>query len=41
LHGAAGDFATNEHCEEYITAQDIIANLGKAFKQLRNYRLPR
>ncbi|MBR4070199.1 MAG: bifunctional ADP-dependent NAD(P)H-hydrate dehydratase/NAD(P)H-hydrate epimerase, partial [Bacteroidaceae bacterium] len=37
LHGTAGDLATAENCEEYITAQDIIANIGKAFKKIRNY----
>lgn len=37
LHGAAGDYAAAESCEEYVTAQDIIANLGKAFRKLHNY----
>lgn len=36
LHGLAGDIAANENSEEAMTAQDIIANLGKAFKKLRN-----
>ena len=36
LHGMAGDIATAENCEEYITAQDIIAQMGKAFRRLRN-----
>ncbi|MBQ2980415.1 MAG: NAD(P)H-hydrate dehydratase [Bacteroidaceae bacterium] len=35
LHGVAGDIAATENCEEYITAQDIIASLGKAFKKIR------
>ena len=37
LHGTAGDIASAENCEEYITAQDIVANLGKAYKKIRNY----
>ena len=37
LHGTAGDIASAENCEEYITAQDIVANVGKAFKKIRNY----
>lgn len=36
LHGLAGDIAANEYGEEAMTAQDITANLGKAFKKLRN-----
>lgn len=36
LHGIAGDIATADNCEEYITAQDIISNLGKAFRRIRN-----
>ena len=37
LHGTAGDIAASENCEEYITAQDIIANIGKAYKKIRNH----
>lgn len=36
LHGQAGDMAACESSEEAMTAQDIIANLGKAFRKLRN-----
>lgn len=36
LHGQAGDMAANESSEEALTAQDIIAYLGKAFRKLRN-----
>ena len=36
LHGQAGDMAASESSEEAMTAQDIIANLGKAFRKLRN-----
>ncbi len=38
LHGLAGDLATKTHSEEYITAGDIIAHLGKAFKQIKSNR---
>ena len=34
LHGVAGDIAAAESSFEAITAQDIIANLGKAFRKL-------
>jgi NAD(P)H-hydrate epimerase len=34
LHGVAGDIAATESSFESITAQDIIANLGKAFRKL-------
>lgn len=34
LHGVAGDIAAAESSFESITAQDIIANLGKAFRKL-------
>lgn len=37
LHGLAGDMAVADNCEESITAQDIIAHLGKAFKKLKSY----
>ena len=36
LHGLAGDIAIADNCEEFITAQDIVANIGKAFRKLRN-----
>ncbi len=36
LHGVAGDLAAQAESEEYITAGDIIAYLGKAFKQIKN-----
>ena len=35
LHGLAGDFAANKHSEEAMIAGDIVASLGKAFKQIR------
>ncbi len=35
LHGLAGDIAAAESSPEAITAQDIIACLGKAFRKLR------
>jgi NAD(P)H-hydrate epimerase len=34
LHGLAGDLALQSQSEESMIARDIIANLGKAFKQL-------
>ena len=36
LHAIAGDIAAQENCEEYISAQDIISHLGKAFKKIRS-----
>ncbi len=39
LHGVAGDIAAEEYSEEAITAQDIIAHLGKAFKHIRSKNL--
>lgn len=36
LHGLAGDLATQEQGEEALIAGDIIAYLGKAFKEIRN-----
>ncbi|MEM6878939.1 MAG: NAD(P)H-hydrate dehydratase [Bacteroidota bacterium] len=36
LHGLAGDLAAEHEEQEAIIAGDIIAYLGKAFKQLRN-----
>jgi NAD(P)H-hydrate epimerase len=35
LHGLAGDLAAKEMCYESIIASDIIKNLAKAFKKLR------
>ena len=35
LHGLAGDLAVAEGSEESVTAQDIVANLGKAFRKLK------
>ena len=37
LHGLAGDLATADSSEEAVTAQDIIAHLGKAFKRLKGF----
>lgn len=34
VHGLAGDIAAAESSFEAVTAQDIIANLGKAFRKL-------
>jgi NAD(P)H-hydrate epimerase len=34
LHGLAGDIAASENSEESLTASDIIANLGSAFKKI-------
>lgn len=36
LHGLAGDIAAAESGEEYVTASDIIASLGKAFKKVHS-----
>lgn len=36
LHGAAGDFASRELSEEYITAMDIINHLPQAFLTVKN-----
>lgn len=36
LHGLAGDIAAEEQSQEYITAGDIIASLGKAYQQIKN-----
>jgi len=36
LHGRAGDFALQIESEESLIASDLIANLGKAFKSLRD-----
>ncbi len=36
LHGVAGDLAAQAESEEYITAGDIIAHLGQAFKQIKS-----
>ena len=38
LHGTAGDIAAREESEEYITAGDIVARLGQAFKQIKAER---
>ncbi len=39
LHGVAGDIAAQEESEEYITAGDIIARLGTAFKAIKSGRI--
>lgn len=39
LHGTAGDLASQEEGEEYVTAGDIVAHLGKAFKQIKATRM--
>ncbi|MCH5328314.1 MAG: NAD(P)H-hydrate dehydratase [Coprobacter sp.] len=36
LHGLAGDLAAAAQGQEYITAGDIIAHLGKAYQHLKN-----
>jgi NAD(P)H-hydrate epimerase len=36
LHGLAGDFAAEELGEESVIASDIINNIPKAFKKLKN-----
>lgn len=36
LHGLAGDFAKEERGEESLIAGDIIENIGKAFKEIKN-----
>lgn len=36
LHGLAGDLALKNESEESLIAGDLIANLGKAFKTVRN-----
>lgn len=36
LHGLAGDLAAAEGSEESVTARDIVANLGKAFRKLKS-----
>ena len=35
LHGVAGDIAAQESSEEFVTAGEIIAHLGLAFKQIK------
>jgi hydroxyethylthiazole kinase-like uncharacterized protein yjeF len=35
LHGLAGNYASTEKSEEALLASDIIANLGKAFTQVK------
>jgi hydroxyethylthiazole kinase-like uncharacterized protein yjeF len=35
LHGAAGDIASSESCQESIIASDIINCIGKAFNKIR------
>lgn len=37
LHGLAGDIAATDSSSEYVTASDIVASLGKAFKRVRSY----
>ena len=39
VHGTAGDIATRQEGEEYITAGDIVARLGQAFKQIKTERM--
>ena len=38
LHGMAGDLAAEKDSQEYITARDIISQIGQAYKKLHNYR---
>ncbi len=38
LHGLAGDIAAEESGEEAMIAGDIVRNLGKAFKGIREFR---
>lgn len=38
LHGMAGDIAANRESQEYITAGDISASLGRAFAKLHAYK---
>lgn len=35
LHGMAGDLAADNESEEFITANDIINYLGKAYRQIK------
>jgi len=37
LHGLAGDYAAQENGQESMLATDIINNIGKAFKKLKQY----
>lgn len=39
LHGTAGDIASQEEGEEYVTAGDIVTHLGQAFKQIKANRI--
>ena len=39
LHGTAGDLAAERDSQEYITAGDIISQIGQAYKKLHNYRV--
>ena len=39
LHGMAGDLAAEKDSQEYITARDIISQIGQAYKKLHNYRV--
>lgn len=39
LHGTAGDIASQESSEEFVTASDIVAHLGLAFKQIKAHRM--
>ena len=38
LHGMAGDLAAEKDSQEYITAGDIISQIGNAYKKLHNYK---
>ncbi|WP_455496783.1 NAD(P)H-hydrate dehydratase [Coprobacter sp.] len=38
LHGQAGDIAAEKYSQEYITAEDIISQIGEAYKKLNSYR---
>jgi NAD(P)H-hydrate epimerase len=35
LHGLAGDIAAERLGQEYLLAEDVVSNLGRAFKRLR------
>ncbi|GAD05199.1 dehydrogenase [Porphyromonas crevioricanis] len=38
LHGLAGDCYVAEHSAESLIASDLIAYIGQAYKQIRNYK---
>ena len=39
VHGTAGDIAARQEGEEFVTAGDIVARLGQAFKQIKTERM--